>query len=259
LFGSLKGEKIFILEPEFNKKEIVESPDTFIETMKKVVEMIKKSDTQALVSLCMMDTGSRTATRDLGKCGYENCALGDVYEWRLSLPIFQALDAQLDFVSFQEMVAQFSRDPQNPGTWDAPNPIAYSDDAIGIAYLGKRVDNFAKFLKNELHKPVFVPYFTVATATWSDTNSDGAIQNDEIDATDYEMQASKAYMDAAQSRNIFGFLVMNLFDDPLHDAGGYQFFMQNEYHLGVVTAPIQDKQLTGAIRFKGKIVENIFR
>jgi len=211
----------------------------------------------------MTDDGSRDANTDNSKtCGYNNCALGDKLQWQKSISIFQSLLSKLDFVSFQEMLGQFSRDPQNPGTWDNPNPKAYSDDEIGIDSLGVRVDNFAKFLKERLHKPVFVPYFTVATATWSDKDDDGTVDSDEINTTGYEAEASKAYGDVVTiettNKNIFGFLPMALFDDPVHDKGGYQYFLQDEYHLGIVKAPLKDDQLTGDIHFKSDVIENIF-
>jgi len=223
------------------------------------IDIIRHRNPEALISLCMTDPGARTARSNLGKCGYKTCALGDRHEWGKSIPVFKALSSKLDFVSFQEMIAQFSRNPQNPGTWNNPIPIAYSDEDIGIDYIGQRIDNFAKFLQNALKKPVFVPYFTVATATWTDKNGDGKIQKSEVNPRGYEDKASKAYGDAAASRHIFGLLAMELFDNPTHDEGGYRYFLQNESRLGIVSAPVKDKQLTGAIRFKSTIVENLFR
>jgi hypothetical protein len=32
---------------------------------------------------------------------------------------------------------------------------------------------------------------------------------------------------------LFGYAPMSLIDHPRHDYGGYQFGMQNEYHLGI--------------------------
>jgi hypothetical protein len=77
------------------------------------------------------------------------------------------------------MIGQFSRDPNNPGTWDNPNPISYSDSEIGIDNLSTRVANFTQYLKEKYNKPVFLPYIAIATATWNDTNGNGA-----VDATD---------------------------------------------------------------------------
>ena len=43
---------------------------------------------------------------------------------------------------------------------------------------------------------------------------------------------------------------MELFDNPQHDKGGYQYFINNEYHLGIVgTSAVDetDKYLMGDI------------
>jgi hypothetical protein len=56
---------------------------------------------------------------------------------------------------------------------------------------------------------------------------------------------------------------MGLFDNPKHDFGGYQYFMQNEYHLGIMKSGAVDGvgvgvATNGDIQSKGNIVSTIF-
>jgi len=231
--------------------------DEFIKTISTAIDILKTKMKNALISLCMMDTGVRDVNSPK-KCGYENCALGDKDEWNRSIPIFKALNYKLDFISFQEMIGQFSRNPLNPGTWNNPNPIAYTDEELGINYIGKRVDNLAKFLIENLKKPVFLAYTSIATATWKDLNKDGKIQDNEINPLGWLDEAKSGYSQIKNCKNIFGFSIMNLFDNPTHDNGGWQFFLQNEYHLGIITGKILDNQLTGNIKEKDHLLEIIF-
>jgi len=256
-----QGDKLLILEPEFNKKTILTDSATrniFIDTISRAIDIFKDTDKNIYISLAMMDTGSRTTTSDLGKCGYDFCALGDKYEWQRVDPVYNALLEKIDFISFQEMVGQFSRDPNNPGTWDKPNPKAFSDEEIGIDYLAQRVSNFATFLKEKYNKPVFLPYIAIATATWEDSNGDNIIESNEINSTGWEEKAKNVYSNL-QPKDLFGYAIMALFDNPTHDEGGYQYFLDNEYHLGIVSAPVKDKQLTGDINFKSGIIDEIFK
>jgi len=261
VFYQRYGDKLFILEPEFNKENILTDlnlRDIFIDTINKAIDILKSEDKNIYISLAMMDTGSRTTSSDLGKCGYNFCALGDKYEWQKVDPIYNSLLNKLDFISFQQMIGQFSRDPNNPGTWNNPNPKAFSDEEIGIEYLAQRLSNFATFLKNRYNKPVFLPYITIPTATWKDINNNHLIENNEINSTGWELKAKNVYKNF-YAKDLFGYAVMALFDDPSHDEGGYQYFLNNEYHLGVITAPIIDKQLTGNIDFKSGIIDEIFK
>jgi len=256
LLAQLDGTKMLILEPEFNKKNILNNPTNFIDVMRTAIDIV--DDKQTLISLCMTDTGSRSVDATYAKCGYENCSLGDKYEWGRPERIYKTLLNRLDFISFQEMVGQFSRNPSDAGTWDKPKPIRYTDAKIGIDNLAKRIDNFALFLKDKYNKPVFLPYITIATATWADDNNDSIIDANEINSTGWEDKANLVYTEL-NSTNLFGYAPMALFDDPNHDAGGYKFFMQNEYHLGIIKSDILEGQLTGNISTKKTILENIFR
>ncbi len=255
----LKGDKFLILEPEFNKNNILQNDtDIFIDVMRHAIDELRTIDKNIFLSLAMMDTGSRTALSDLGKCGYSSCALGDISEWQRVERIYDALLEKIDFIAFEEMVAQFSRDPQNPGTWNAPNPKSYSDQEIGITYLAQRIENLAEYLKKRYNKPLFMPYIAIATATWSDNNGNNVVESDEINSSGWEMEAHKVYSELNVTA-LFGYGVMELFDNPTHDSGGYQFFMENEYHLGIVKAPVKETQLTGAIEFKSDIISTIFK
>ena len=54
---------------------------------------------------------------------------------------------------------------------------------------------------------------------------------------------------------------MMLFDHPQHDYGGYQFFMRNEYHLGIIATSAEDEideHLYGDIEPKGRVLRYIF-
>jgi len=256
--NTLKGEHFIILEPEFNKKEILnnqENQTIFINAIKDAIKILKKTNRK--LSLCMMDTGSR-GINSINSCGYVNCSYGDKSEWAKAEPIYKELIDGLDFISFQQMIGQFSRDDSNPGTWDNPNPKAYSEDELGIDNLAKRIDNFASYLKEKYKKPVFLPYITIATATWEDLNSDNIIDSNELNSTGWASKANATYSDL-NSTSLFGYSIMSLFDNPTHDKGGYQYFMDNEYHLGVVYSDINNSQLTGNIKFKGNILQNIFK
>jgi len=112
-----------------------------------------------------------------------------------------------------------------------------------------------------------LPYIAIATATWSDTNSNGSIENSEINYNGWEDKANSVYQELSTmktellNRGLFGFAPMALFDDPQHDAGGYQYFMQNEYHLGIIKSSAVDGVETatnGDITPKSDIITNIF-
>jgi hypothetical protein len=255
MLDKIDGLKLVIMEPEFNKEAVLKNQDKFIEIMKKAIDKIKTKET--LISLCMTDTGNRGVNQTYKKCGYKNCALGDKYEWSLSRNIYNKLLDRLDFISFQEMIGQFSRDSDNPGSWDNPNPKSYTDDEIGIDYLPKRVENFAAFLYEQYHKPIYLPYIAIATATWEDSNNNGKIESSEINKSGYETKAYEVYKNldknALKRNHLFGYSPMALFDDPRHDYGGYQFFLNNEYHLGVIKSSavdINDSGANGDIEFK---------
>lgn len=259
----IDGMKFVIVEPEFNKQIVIDNPQEFTDMLNDTLDTLK--DDTTMLSLCMMDTGNRGVTQTYEKCGYENCALGDKYEWGLSKPIYDALLPKLDFISFEEMLGQFSRDPLNPGSWDEPNPIKYTDDELGIYQFSSRLENMATYLYELYKKPIFLPYMAVATATWDDKNDDGVIDDDEVDKSGFETQANQIYKDinktTLQQKHLFGYSVMELFDEANHDKDGYQFFMNNEYHLGIIKSSAVDgvdDAINGDIEFKKDILDSIY-
>ncbi len=259
----IDGMKFVIVEPEFNKQIVIDNPQEFTDMLSDTLDTLK--DDTTMLSLCMMDTGNRGVTQTYEKCGYENCALGDKYEWGLSKPIYDALLPKLDFISFEEMLGQFSRDPLNPGSWDEPNPIKYTDDELGIYQFSSRLENMVTYLYELYKKPIFLPYMAVATATWDDKNDDGVLDDDEVDKSGFETQANQIYKDInktiLQQKHLFGYSVMELFDEPNHDIDGYQFFMNNEYHLGVIKSSATDgvdDATNGDIEFKKDILDSIY-
>jgi hypothetical protein len=266
----LHGTKVVIMEPEFNKEEIVSSEENqhaFARIIARGIDTIRSKNADTLFSLCMMDTGNQGVDQTYDKCGYENCALGDKYEWGRSEIVYDDLKEKIDFVSFQEMVGQFSRDPQNQGTWDSPNPKAYSDEEVGIDYLARRIVNFAGFLHEKYKKPVFVPYIAIASATWHDANENGNIDVDEVDEEGWEDKIVQTYGELQERKEelvqngLFGYAAMALFDHPRHDYGGYQFFMKNEYHLGIIKTGAEDEvdaHRLGDIMPKGEVLEALF-
>jgi hypothetical protein len=266
----LHGTKLFIMEPEFNKKKIVhneKSQHTFARIISKAIDIIRNRSSQTLFSLCMMDTGNRNANKSYEKCGYANCALGDKSRWAESEIIYNDLKNKIDFISFQEMVGQFSRDPQDPGTWERAKPKGYTNEEVGIDYLARRVLNLTKFLHEKYAKPIFLPYIAVASATWNDINKNSKIDMGEIDEEGWEDKVVQTYRELRElegelKRNgMFGYATMALFDHPRHDYGGYQFFMQNEYHLGIIKSGAEDEidaHIFGDIAPKGEVLEALF-
>jgi len=269
--SKLHGKIYFIFEPEFNKSFLTSDENKskqFAKIISKAIDIIKTKNPNILISLCMMDTGNRGESETYKNCGYKNCALGDKYEWNKSSVVYNNLINKLDFISFQEMVAQFSRNPQNPGTMDNPNPISYTAKQLGINELDKRIYNFTNFLYTKYKKPVLLDYVTLASATWSDANGDGKIQNNEINKDGWDNYINNFYKNLRNERaklskiGFLGYAPMVLIDDPQHDKGGWQFFLQNEYHLGLFKTSAKDaidKGAFGDLTPKGiDLIENIF-
>jgi hypothetical protein len=268
--NKLNGTKFLIMEPEFNKHEIISSESNqhqFASILGSAIDRIKANSSDIYFSLAMTDTGSRGESTLRESCAYETCALGDKNAWGKPSIVYNELLDKLDFISFQEMVAQFSRDYENSGTWDNPIPRANTDEGTGINYFAQRVANFSAYLKEKYNKPVFLSYIGLATATWHDANANKSIESSELDYNGWEEQVNSAYRDLSlmkselQEKGLFGFAVMSLFDNPQHDEGGYQYFMQNEYHLGIIKSGAVDSTdiaSHGDIQPKGNIVNNIF-
>ena len=275
----LKGQKIVIMEPEFNKNVIIEKIENqhkFASVISDAIDRIDSNSSNILYSLCMTDKGRRDINSEFTKnCGYDNCSLGDVSKWKQSEIVYQDLldKNKLDFISFKEMLAQFSRDPSRSSGWSTIIPIKYTDNEMGIEFLASRIVNFAKYLRNKYKKPVFMPYIGIGTATWDDINNNNKIEVSEIDYTGWESQANNVYVKLMSKKeellknNFFGFGTMSLFDNPQNDKNGYKFFLENEYHLGVIKTSAKDSKikdnsldiyLLGDITPKLNIIDTIF-
>jgi len=261
----LKGKKIIIMEPEFNKNSVTESNATQIEFATIVgdaIDTIKAQNPQTLFSLAMMDKGNRSVNKTYTECGYANCALGDKKQWAKPSIIYNELLDRLDFISFQQNLAQFSRNPHND-----TEPIAYTTDDLGTNLFASRAVNFTQFLNQKYNKPVFISSISVATASWSDGDSNGVVDPSEVDYQGWEEVAEKIYFDLSQvqsslqANGLFGFAPMALFDNPMQDINGYQFFLQNEYHLGLIGSISEDEVddgIDGSLIFKRNMFEYIF-
>jgi len=264
--SEIKGQKLLIFEPEFNKHSVISDSTQakkFASIISQAIDIVKSNNSNVLISLCMTDTGSRNENSYLSKCGYENCALGDKYEWGKPDVVYKYLINKLDFISFQEMVGQFSKNPKNRN-----EPISYTPEERGIQYLANRIINISNFLYNKYNKPVFLPYMAIASGVWTDYNNDGEIENNEINGSGWNRYILLTYSNLRKDRKVllqnglFGYAPMMLFDHPRHGDRGNHFFLQNEYYLGIISTganPQKDKHLFGDLKPKGdSLLDYIF-
>ena len=266
----LNGTKLLIIEPEFNTSFITDASahqDEFARIISNTIDIVKRYSDNVLVSLCMEDKGRRDANDTANTCGYAHCALGDKEAWSLPKIVYTTLLDKIDFISFQEKVGQFHRDPDNKGSWSNPIPISNTDNSSGINFLAQRISNFAYFLQKKYQKPIFLPYIAIPTASWQDNNQDGTIQSNEVNLSGWETKANKVYKDLILNKEeliehkLFGIATMSLFDDPQNDINGYQYFMHNEYHMGLIKSSAKDEvdsHRLGDIKFKSDIINLFF-
>lgn len=269
--AQLSGQKLVIMEPEFNKSYLLSNAQyqtDFANIMADSIDIIKAKNPEALFSLTMTDTGKRSQVDTDPDCGYENCALGDKKAWAETEMIYNLLNDKLDFLSFQEMVSTFNRDSSHPDDAIGAHPIVFSDEEKGIDFLAQRINNFSAYLHTKYNKPVFLPYIAIGTATWIDENSNGLIDESELDYGGWEEKANQTYEALSKIRTdllnngLFGYAPIALFDTPRHDYGGYQYFMNNEYHLGVIkSASIDEVDLfiDGDFQYKLECIKHIFK
>ena len=268
--AKLKGKKMLIMEPEFNKAAIIkdeQSQSKFATIISDAIDTVKAQNPKLLVSISIMDSGARGAGTEDIRCQYAHCALGDKRNWVQSETVIKRFSDKLDFISFHQMIGSFSRDYNNLGTWDNPNPRTYSDTELGIDYLHTRILNLCTYLHDTYKKPVFIPFMATATATWDESNDNNKIEPEEISPNAWVPQAQSVYNKLRQIRpqlrenGLFGFAVMSLFDHPRQDYGGYQYFMNNEYHLGIIgSGAIDTVDLAphGDLYFKDNLFASIF-
>ncbi len=248
----LNGTKLVAVEPEFNEGVVATHQDEFAAIFGKAINILKAvPDTYC--GLILTDTGSRSGVYE--KCGYSTCSLGDKFEWSRFDDLISRLKDKIDFIGFQEMLSQFTKDPDNPSAIKV-----YTYESLGLADIRQRIINFADFLYGKWQKPVMLGYVTVATGTWNDTNGNGAIDDGEYDPEGWNSVAEEVYQKIFENKqelfnhHIFMEGLMEIFDNPHHDLGGYQFFLNNEYHIGIIisntTDGSLDSHIDGNISFK---------
>jgi hypothetical protein len=122
-------------------------------------------------------------------------------------------------------------------------------------------------LHQKYQKPVFLPYIAVASGVWFDEDQDGEIDNEEFDPDGWNDKIVNVYKNLKKKRpvllenGLFGYAPMELFDHPRHDYGGFQYFMRNEYHLGIINTDAideTDEHLLGKLEPKGDVLGEIF-
>jgi len=274
----LHGEILIVMEPEFNKWSVVTNPTTqeqedFADVLGNAIDTFKEglADTSEVAfSLSMMDTGVRDANASYDACGYSPCSKGDLDMWKRSETIYKRLGDKLDFISFSEMLGQFSRDYEDPGSVEEPNPRSYTDEELGIDDLPDRLVNLVSYLHDTYNKPVFISHIALASATWHDDNENGQVDVNlsddvnEVDPLGWQPEVDRFYeglkerFEQLASNGLFGLATMKLFDNPQQDIYGYQYFLQNEYHLGIITTSAVDEvdpYLKGDIQFKGNFLQ----
>jgi hypothetical protein len=247
--GQFDGDILIVMEPELNKPSIEGWPE-FGEIIRKhgiaqiragVAEINEATGrkTNVFFGVALNDNGLRSAS--IPDDVYGTKAQGDSYGWTLSRPLLEVLRPDLDFVGFQQVLGQFHRDPEHPS-----RPKANTAGEVGLQHFAERVLNYSDYLHTQLGIPVFIPYVGLATSTWSDRNGNGLIEQGEIEALGWETEVGSVLSDlrdlepALKDAGVFGLGTMSLFDDPVHDLGGYQYLLDNEYALGLVATDAEN-------------------
>lgn len=247
--GQFDGDILIVMEPELNKPPIEAWPE-FGEIIRKhgiaqiragVAEVNEATShkTRLFFGVALNDNGLRSAA--MPDAVYGTKARGDSHGWGLSRPLLDVLRPDLDFVGFQEILGQFHRDPGQPD-----RPKANSVEDVGLPQLAERMVNYSDYLHSELGVPVLIPYVGLATSTWADGNGNGLIERGEIEALGWETEAGNVLSDLRdlepelKHAGVFGLGTMLLFDDPVHDLGGYQYLLDNEYALGLIATDAED-------------------
>jgi hypothetical protein len=256
--NKLDGEVILLFEPEFNKQRIVENQrtiDTFTRLMGYSLDYFRNNISKNVTlyqGLSMNDNGIKYKDEAFDLCGYEHCALGDKYTWNKSINILKSLADKTDIVAFSIMLSQFSRGNKNPD-----KPHKYKNEKLGINHLSQRIANLSHELHTQVGKPVFLSHLVMASGTWSDANHNKNIEPNEINPNGWNEAIYKTYSkfdyNLFHQNGLFGLALMNLFDDPKHDIGGYNYFLQNEHHLGIISTGVDAESLQakdGNLEFK---------
>lgn len=269
--NKLDGEVILLFEPEFNKQRIVENPkaiDTFTRMMGYSLDYFRKHispDVTLYQGLSMNDNGIKYKDEAFDLCGYKHCALGDKYTWNKSINILKSLADKTDVVAFSLMLSEFSRGADNPN-----QPHRYEDEKLGIGYLPERIINLSHELYTQVGKPVLLSHLVMSSGTWNDTNKNKTIESNEINPNGWNKAIYETYSAFNYNRfrqnGLFGLALMNLFDNPKHDMGGYNYFLQNEHHLGMISTGADPESLDakeGDLEFKTfkqfKLIDLIYK
>lgn len=272
--GQFDGDILVVMEPELNKPWVEAWPEFgniirkhgIAEIRAGIEEMNAKTgkETFAFFGVTLNDNGLRDPTIADGVYGTK--AKGDSYGWQLSRDLLEVLRPDLDFVGFQEILAQFHRDHEFPDL-----PQSNTADEIGLDDLPDRIVNYCKWLKQQLGIPILLPYIGLATSTWSDRNGNGRIDPHEINELGWQHEVG-AVLEELQEREgdlfeagVVGIGAMMLFDDPAHNLGGYQYLLANEYALGLISTDA-DNGVAGATfstaispkRYNGRSFVEIF-
>ena len=249
MLGKLQGDILIVMEPELNKRSVLDwkaFPELIrtkgIMTIDRSVKLVKPKRTfffqkpkkrRVFYGIAVTDTGSRDSKGEDRVFGQKS--LGDSQAWQSFHPLLEPLADDLDFIAFQEMIGSFSRDPKQ-----LHRIRKYTVKELGMADLDRRIENFAHWLHQRYHHPVLLSYIALATGTWQDKDRDHKVDADEVNplgwvdvVAETYAKISKRYRSYASS-GLFGLAPMMLFDHPSHDIGKFQYFDRNEYTFGLI-------------------------
>jgi len=247
--GQYDGDILVVIEPELNKPSIEAWPK-FGELLRehgiaRIRAGVSETNaatgrrTQVFFGTTLTDNGLRSASTP--DPVYQHKALGDSYGWTLSRPLLEALRPDLDFIGFQQILSQFHRLPQRP-----EQAVAFTAEELGMDFLPERLVNYARWLDEQLGLPILIPYVGLPTSRWDDLDGDGVVDPDEIVQMGWEEEVGavwsrlRSVFPALHDAGVIGLAPMALFDDPIHDLGGYQHLLQNEYALGLIATDARD-------------------
>jgi hypothetical protein len=247
--GQFDGDILVVVEPELNKPSIEAWPEFGLLLRQAGIAHLKAGvaatnaatgrQTRVFVGTALTDNGLRDER--LPDEVYGTKAHGDSYGWTLSRPLLEVLRPDLDFIGFQELIGQFHRNHDIPD-----QAVAESPESLGLNELPTRIVNYATYLHEQLGLPILIPFIGLATSRWDDFNSNHQVDQGEVIKLGWEEEVGRVW---AGVRNVFldlheqgviGLNVMMLFDDPVHDLGGYQYFLQDEYAIGLIATNAVD-------------------